>query len=276
MEEKELTPELTVTDIIKSLEADGLSRSQIEPTLDTMLREGYVKKQNRESVVEKAKTIKIDSEKEQPVTENEVKPDIDWLNRLFSIVGDISDDEMQNLWAQILAGETKTPKSYSLKTLDVLRNMSKEDARLYVEAMRYQCFENFILSEDDCGLDLNSKILLTDIGLISSEEITRTIKFSINTNLRVIKNGFVINIDSDNKDVKVSFNGRRLTNAGYELLQLLDPVPNQELFDYVGNKLLKSGAKEVSIHKILSRHGDNVSYTKVAEKTYKYDGSQTS
>ena len=146
MEEKELTPELTVTDIIKSLEADGLSRSQIEPTLDTMLREGYVKKQNRESVGEKAKTIKIDSEKEQPVTENEVKPDIDWLNRLFSIVGDISDDEMQNLWAQILAGETKTPKSYSLKTLDVLRNMSKEDARLYVEAMRYQCFENFILS----------------------------------------------------------------------------------------------------------------------------------
>lgn len=275
-EEKELSPVLTVTDIIKSLEVDGLPKNHIAPTLDMMLREGCAKKQNRDSVVKKAKTIKVDTEKEQPASESEVKPDIDWLNRLFSIVENISDDDMQNLWAQILAGETKTPQSYSLKTLDVLRNMSKKDARLYVEAMKYQCFENFIISEKGCELDLDSKILLTDIGLISSEDITRTIKFANDTNLRVVKNGFVINVDCDNKEVEVSFKGRRLTNAGYELLQLLDPFSNQELFDYVGNKLLQSGAKEVSIHKILSRRGDYVSYEKVAEKTYKNDGSQTS
>ena len=57
----------------------------------------------------------------------------DWFIRYYEASGNISDKEMQVLWAKILAGEIENPSSYSLRTLDVLRNMSKEEAECFVK-----------------------------------------------------------------------------------------------------------------------------------------------
>ena len=54
---------------------------------------------------------------EEPVEE-------DWTTRFFNIVEDISDEEMQRLWGKILAGEVKQPKSYSLRTLELLKKIN--------------------------------------------------------------------------------------------------------------------------------------------------------
>src|SRR5690606_7233918 len=62
---------------------------------------------------------------EQPVTDEPI--DEDWKTRFFNIAEDVSNDEMQALWGRILAGEIKNPKSYSLRTLELLRNFSKEE-----------------------------------------------------------------------------------------------------------------------------------------------------
>ena len=56
---------------------------------------------------------------EEPVNE-------DWTTRFFNIVEDISDEEMLNLWGRILAGEVKRPKTYSIRTLEFIKNLSKE------------------------------------------------------------------------------------------------------------------------------------------------------
>ena len=73
----------------------------------------------------------------------------DWLNRFFSIVEDVSDAEMQQLWARILAGEIKRPKSYSLRTLELLKNLSPKEAEVinlasgYVMDNRHFCSNIF-------------------------------------------------------------------------------------------------------------------------------------
>ena len=59
---------------------------------------------------------------------NEEPVDKDWSKRFFNIVEDISDEEMQTVWGRILAGEIKSPKSYSMRTLELLKNLSKEEA----------------------------------------------------------------------------------------------------------------------------------------------------
>ena len=46
----------------------------------------------------------------------------DWIARFFGIIRDISSQEMQFIWSKILAGEFKKPGSFSLRTLDVIRN----------------------------------------------------------------------------------------------------------------------------------------------------------
>ena len=56
--------------------------------------------------------------------------EFDWLIRYYEAVGNISDENMQDLWAKILAGEINSPSAYSLKTIDTLRNMRKCSLRI--------------------------------------------------------------------------------------------------------------------------------------------------
>ena len=62
---------------------------------------------------------------EQPITDEPL--DQDWTTRFFRIAEEVSNEEMQALWGKILAGEIKQPKTYSLRTLELLKNLSKEE-----------------------------------------------------------------------------------------------------------------------------------------------------
>ena len=72
-------------------------------------------------------------------------PDDDWINRFFSSAQEVSSDDMQTLWGRILAGEVKQPGSYSLRTLDFLRNLTASEAKAFEELGRYAL--NFLTLE---------------------------------------------------------------------------------------------------------------------------------
>ena len=72
------------------------------------------------------------------------EPDHDWTARLFEGVQDVSSHDVRKIWAKILAGEVETPGGVSLRTLSILKNMSRQEANLFSEAMRYR-LEDFIL-----------------------------------------------------------------------------------------------------------------------------------
>lgn len=59
------------------------------------------------------------------------EPDHDWTARFFSEVQDVSSDEMQSLWARVLAGEVERKGSTSIRTLQVLKNLDQATARLF-------------------------------------------------------------------------------------------------------------------------------------------------
>ena len=80
---------------------------------------------NIESVVQKAAEQLGD--KSVPDTE----PDHDWTARFFSDVQDVSSEEMQSLWAKILAGEVERKESTSIRTLGILKNLDQATARLF-------------------------------------------------------------------------------------------------------------------------------------------------
>ena len=80
---------------------------------------------NIESVVKQAAMELGDGE----VQNHEV--DHDWTARFFNDVQDVSSEEMQHLWAKVLAGEVERPGSTSIKTLAVLKNLEKSTASLF-------------------------------------------------------------------------------------------------------------------------------------------------
>ena len=59
------------------------------------------------------------------------EPDHDWTARFFSEVQDVSSEEMQSLWARVLAGEVERPGSTSIQTLSILRNLDHNTSSLF-------------------------------------------------------------------------------------------------------------------------------------------------
>lgn len=66
-------------------------------------------------------------------------PSDDWVANFFDNSKHTSDDNIQNLWAKILAGEFKNPGSYSRHTVQILRSLEPEDANNFNNLARYAC-----------------------------------------------------------------------------------------------------------------------------------------
>lgn len=83
------------------------------------------RQRNIESVVTKA----ADQLGHREVPNEE--PDHDWVARFFNSVQDVSEADMQVLWANVLAGEVERRGSTTLRTLDVLRNLDHITGKLF-------------------------------------------------------------------------------------------------------------------------------------------------
>lgn len=85
---------------------------------------------NAESIVDMAAYQLPDAMTEESVEE-------DWIWRFFQYAQDVSNEDMQRLWAQILAGEVARPGRYSLRTLHFVSMLNAEDAALIEQVCPY-------------------------------------------------------------------------------------------------------------------------------------------
>lgn len=59
--------------------------------------------------------------------------DIDWFIRFFDAASNVSNEDLQKIWAKLLAGETICKGCFSLRAIETLYNMSPDEARLFSE-----------------------------------------------------------------------------------------------------------------------------------------------
>lgn len=156
----------------------GLDFEQAESYLQLIQRaEGAdftrsIKKQaNTESVLSHAAEELKNDEK---VPDREVNED--WLSLYFSIVENVSSDYMHRLWGQVLAGEIRSPDGFSLRTLEVLKTMTVDEAELFSRVAKKAVLlsqKPFIVDKkfwEDMydGLSFNDYNFLEQIGLVQS------------------------------------------------------------------------------------------------------------
>jgi len=60
------------------------------------------------------------------------KMEDDWVTNFFDKSRIVSDEEMQNIWANVLAGEANAPGTYSKRTVSLLCDLDKRDAELFL------------------------------------------------------------------------------------------------------------------------------------------------
>ena len=177
----------------------------------------------------------------------------DWSTRFFDIVQDVSDEEMKYLWGKILAGEVKSPKSYGLRTLELLRNLSKEEALLFMKVSQ------FILKDDTCFIWGGEG--LSDFG-ISYPDIAKLIECGLVQTGTFVQKRYDASPDK-NEEFMITYNSQFvlfvtikkglipcyipvyiLTRAGEELYKLLTISPN---IDYLKKFALSIKKETVSV-----------------------------
>ena len=217
------------------------------------------KQQNIESVIDKA-YAELETEthvSEEPVSE-------DWMNRFFNSVGDVSNDDMQKLFGMILAGEIKHPNSYSLRTLNVLRNLSRSEARLFTKIAPL-VFKGLILSDDKLlskyGISYVDIIKLDDCGLVSSKNSRNTLQLEKDCVVLNTKEHLIFAKNENNSAYSLKMGVYVLTPAGNELLQVVDSNKSESLmFDMA--QVIQNENKDVhiSLHRIVEIEEDGLKY----------------
>lgn len=176
------------------------------------------KLRNTVAVIEKAQSHFTEGEKvsDEPVDEG-------WKNRFFNIVEEICDDELREIWGRVLAGEIKKPKSYSLRTLETLRNLAKEEAAIIVKAASFSIKNEYIYKNS--SLSLPEKLLLQEIGLMLDDGIGINYSFEVKAKseeLVVIDDNTVFKLYNDSDNIlKIEVEIYKLSTAGKEILKLV-------------------------------------------------------
>ena len=149
------------------------------------------------------------------------EPDPDWTARFFNCVQDISSEDMRKIWASILAGEIDAQGRTALKTLEVLRNMTREDAELFNLACNY-VIQDFIFHPRDAQdiptiLTPAEVMQLQDADLLhTSTSLAKAIIFE-DRNAYFIHQNYFLRITSLNNQ-NISIPAIPLTRSGKDIL----------------------------------------------------------
>lgn len=158
------------------------------------------------------------------------EPDLDWTARFFDHVQDVSSEDMQKIWAKILAGEVESPGRTSLRTLDTLRNMTRRDAEMFRDICQFVIENEFIFysnsAKDLSGLTTGILLHLQGCGLVDYQANRERTQPWKNSGYIVLyySNGALKITGNGTSDTPLGIPALRLTAAGRDLAKL-SPQP---------------------------------------------------
>ncbi|PCJ45266.1 MAG: membrane-fusion protein [Moraxellaceae bacterium] len=233
------------------LEHDGKSlpaTHRVEPTINldslseiannTNQYEAIRKEVNVSNSIVVAENILANDHSEAP----EEKIDEDWLYSWRDYAGRTSSEELQELWGRVLAEEIKGPGSYSFRTLEFLKGLSKSEAEImsnvaqFVVAGRiWRGKEKFLEKE---GVKFNELLFLQDLGILSGVDGAglNTTWNSISEDKymkALISHDMAIGIEHKDKEKKIVDSVYILTNLGQQVLGLANFNANKEYLESI-------------------------------------------
>lgn len=191
-------------------------------------------------------------------TQHNVPMDNDVFWGFLEHAKSISNEEMQELIAKILAGEYTTPGSYSMSTLQAVKMLGRTE----IETFQKMC--SFLINEDTIpqelfqmkkeilsfmqGLDFQSLQTLQSLGLFLPNDMAREIKNPNNQKYPVVYFDRTLLFEPETpeaRDIDVpSFYG--LSTVGNELKVLLSPEYSEGYFEWLKSNYKIHGYKLIS------------------------------
>ncbi len=224
------------TDAKKSME---LGQQLIRSVANERLPASKLLELERQINLEQTLLIALEehAEDEEQISDEDVS--YDWFSQWRNRAQDISDKDMQLLWARILAGEAKAPGTYSVHTLDFLSRMSRSDAELISKVFDFVLDGNWISSElqevyEKADIYFGSLLRLQELGVLSGVEgmISQSKPFTDYGDYRLLlvtNNGAALRVAANKQDQKsIEFGAYSLTLVGQELLKIAELKHHKE------------------------------------------------
>ena len=183
---------------------------------------------NVASVVESA----ADELGDKEVSDHE--PDPDWTARFFNDVQDVSSEDMQKIWARILAGEVESPGRTSLRTLDTLKNMAKKDAVKFKDICNFVFNNDFIFYDNSAKafgpLNYSNLLHLQDCGLVNvGPSLVKEFRLNNQMEIPLMCQDFILVITRNADPIEVlKIPDVLLTSAGRELSSFVQSSMHME------------------------------------------------
>lgn len=170
----------------------------------------------------------------------------DWVTNFFDKSRIVSDEEMQSIWAQVLAGEANAPGSFSKRTVNLLGDLDKRDAELFHTLCRFGwIFGNFTplvfdtqeKIYNDLGINFGSLSHLDSLGLIHFNWVSGFNWQRLPKNSAVAYCGQVLPLTMSKETDNTLYIGNvLLTQAGQELARVVKAPGVDGFYDYVKEK----------------------------------------
>lgn len=174
------------------------------------------------------------------------KVESDWITNFFDKCRIVSDQDMQKLWSQVLAGEANSPGMYSKRTVNLLGDLDKGDAELF----RALCGFGWSIGNvvplvfdvqaeiyNKAGINFSSLSHLESLGLIQFNNIAG---FQLLKLPKVITVGYygaqlTLNLPNDS-DNSIELGQVLLTKSGQELAPVCGSRPVIGFYDFIYDK----------------------------------------
>ncbi|MES2706112.1 MAG: DUF2806 domain-containing protein [Verrucomicrobiota bacterium] len=173
----------------------------------------------------------------------------DWITNFFDKCRIVSDSEMQDLWARVLAGEANSPGSFSKRTINFISELEKSDAELISKIFGF-CLtvgEEVTLAifnwQDPIYTNnkvaFGSLIYLESIGVLSFNQQKFALRFSAPV-IPVRYFDKTLNLERpDTNFSQLEMGSALLTNTGRELAQINQFLPVEGFWEYLQEKWAK-------------------------------------
>jgi len=193
---------------------------------------------------------------------SDASPDDDWIARFFSFAQDIGSKQMQELWGKILAGEIKRPGSYSLRTLDFVKNITKSEAHVLetVGKLALHCGGVAIIVvqdkkwlEKERGIYPGHQFHLSELGIMFPTDLAyRAFKDPNSTEEVFFADDYLLVVKRGEIKSEVDLTIWKFTGIGKELLPLIQKPFDEQYLETVG-KFFVTQKGDPAIAKITER-----------------------
>lgn len=194
------------------------------------------KQSNIEDITEKALPLLSEESNPQDIED-------DWITNFFDKSRIVSDTEMQQLWAAVLAREANNPGMFSRKSVNLLSDMEKRDAELFTTLCGFAWMirgvtplvfrpEGEIYNRH--GINFDSLSHLESLSLIRYAGFAGFLENELPKNLTVSYYGRLIELTFPREENNELMTGTViLTTAGRELAAVCGSKPIDGFFDFI-------------------------------------------